>query len=255
MKNIKKGAILATKLSSFSIKPLTNWVARQERHRQMEMVRIREGVAEKSVEEMKQAFRVQTDKQIQTVGCLIRNYPYRFRSNWLQDGQRHHVGLGCEPIVQLKKKLTDLGLTPDDWPALVEHDELLEHLSKATILKLPLLEVLHTGNGFGRRIESYLGCDKEELPLKTVRDFLAINPLEVKGCDGAEFFRRRRRQLIAMRQKLVSKGCGPRDGAFFKWNPEKKSLEKALNLLGKYRLDDVFRRRVAEILVAERMVI
>lgn len=254
MKKIKN-SILEIKLSSFDIKPLTNWVARRERRWHRKMAQIRELAVGRPPEETERELRMLADKQIQTVGCLVRNYPYRFVSSWCENGDKYLVGLGHDPIAQLKKKLVALGVTPDHWPALVEHGELLENLSKTVILELPFSEVFPIIKVFSSGARCYFQCGPEELSQKTVRDFIEINPLEIQNLDGFRFFERHQHKLVALRQKLVAKGCGTRDGAFFKWNPEKKSLAKADKLLKKYELPDDVRQRFGKILVAERLVV
>ncbi len=252
----EKHELLCMELSSFGIKPLTNWVARQEMEWHRDAAGIREKMVGKPIEEMENAIRAQSDKQIQTVSCLIRNYPYRFQHKWYVNHNRFLLGLGRKPIAELKNKLVNLGLTPDDWPALVDHDELLEKLSKKTILTLPFLEVFHQGNASGCIIKDYFGCEEEDqMNSKTVKDFISIDPLAQKEDIVRSFIERREQQFVAIRQKLVAKGFTTRDGVFFEWNPEKKSLAKAMERLEKYLLSTKDRERFARILVAERLVV
>lgn len=261
MKKKENYELLCTKLSSFGIKPLTNWVARKEREWHRDKARHLEEITGKSTEEMEKAIRRRADEQIQTVSCLIRNYPYRFTDKWYEDNRRHRVGLGSEPIAQLKRKLTSLGLTPDDWPALAPHDQLLGHLSKPAIMNVPLVEIFLDGHYRRNYMRTYLDCTDEEVEKKTIGDFIKVNPLALQCELGSEgynrwsFFREHKRMFIALRQQLVKKGFSARDGTFFLWDPEKPSLDKARAVLKKHKLTPSQLRRFAKIVVAERWVI
>lgn len=255
----QKAKVLKIELISFGIKPLTNWVKR-------EMARLERDQKENLTvsEEMAQLHEVRNGSnqgkaatQPQTVGDLIRAYPYRFVSKWRLGNSRFLVGLGKGPIAELKRKLTELGLTPDDWPALVDHNELLEKLSKKVIVGIPIQEVFVTSGGYSHQLHQYLGCKEEELGTKTVKDFISIDPFQLQDdVYRTRFFERRKRQFIALRQKLVAKGFTTRDGAFFKWNPEKQSLVKAKKVLEKYFMEfDDDMDKFARILVAERLVV
>lgn len=258
MKKVSKEVILAMPLSDFGIKPLTNWMKRRSKQLRLELEYWEERCKNPSPKDehgksQECLERCKRKSDVQTVGDLIRVYPYRFVMKWRENYHLHLVGLGSEPIAQLKKKLVDLGLTSDDWPALVKHDELLKHLSKNTILKLPFLEVYYMDEGYDRSVQYYFGCNQDELPSKTVADFIAINPMELDA-DVMPFLKRRKYRLIAIRQQLAAKGFTTRDGAFMKWDPDKNSLEKAMKILKKYKLHEADRRLFAEIIVAERWV-
>ena len=259
MKKVSKAVILAMPLSDFGIKPLTNWVKRRSEQLQHELQYWEEKCKNPSPGDEREKPQERLEKckkksNVQTVGDLIRVYPYRFVMKWYQNDHLQLVGLGSESIAQLKKKLVDLGLTPDDWPALVKHGELLKYLSKNTILKLPFLEVFYMmGGGYGRSVEYYFGCKREELPSKTVADFIAINPMKLDA-DATFFLKRRKCSFIAIRQKLAAKGFTTRDGAFMKWDPDKNSFEKAMKVLGKHNLNEAESKLFAKIIVAERWV-
>ncbi|MEI6304543.1 MAG: hypothetical protein WCP09_00790 [Candidatus Taylorbacteria bacterium] len=259
MKNHEKYYLLCRKLSSFGIRSLTNWAARKEREWLQDMVPIRKEMIEIPGDETSRAFHAQTDKHIQTVGCLIRNYPYRFVH------ARTHTnygvnGLGKEPIEEFKKMLLKLGLTPDDWPALVPHDELLVHLSKPAILNLPAKEIFPTLDkrecrGFTR----CLGWTDEGAETKTVRDLIQFDPLniaeEAPNISPRRFFESRKRFFIALRQDLVKKGFSSKDGKFFNWNPIAPAVKKAQRVLRKHSLTPSELLKFAQIAVAERWVI
>lgn len=257
MKKVNKSKILKMKLSSFGIKPLTNWVTREERRMEssLEFIRrLNKGLPEEEIEKTLQLQRDGYQKRIaeqpMTVGDLVRKFHYRFNPNSMKGR-----GLGIEPIEMLKVKLLDLGLTENDWPALLAHDQLLTYLSKRKIKELPLIEVFtHINFEYGP-IYAYLGCGLKEAREKTIHDFLAINPLDVKDNEGLRFLTSHTAQLVALRQKLVTKGFTTRDGAFFKWDPEQKSLAKALERLRKYDLPAEAQLQFARIVVAERWVI
>ena len=266
MKKVNKSAILAMQLTDFGIKPLSNWLTRQERGTLRQMreceARLRKYGAEQGenyrkniqedIDHMKASLVTIRAEQLHTVGDLIKRYPYRFNTVVMRRG----YGLGNVPITEFKNKLRDLGLTPNDWPALVDHDQLLENLSKKVILTLPIQEVLVTSGGYYHKLHGYLNCSEEELSKKTVKDFISINPFDVvEGTPGTEFFEHRKQQFVAIWQKLKAKGFTRRDGAFFKWNPEKQSLSKAMKVLEKYKLTSALRERFAKIVVAERWII
>lgn len=245
-------------LSDFGIKPLTNWVKRGSKQLRRELEYWEERCKNPSPEDARDKPQERLEEcrkksNVQTVGDLIRVYPYRFVMKWRENYHRQLVGLGDESIAQLKSKLVELGLTPDDWPALVRHDELLKHLSKNTILKLPFLEVFYMDEGYGRSVQYYFGCKQEELSSRTVADFIAIDPMKLDE-DAMFFLKRRKCRLIAIRQQLAAKGFTTRDGAFMKWDPDKNSLEKAMKVLEKYDLNEAGRRLFAKIIVAERWV-
>jgi hypothetical protein len=231
-----KKSILMMPLESFGIKPLTNWVKRGQR-------RLSESEKPDGI-----------PLQPQTVAELIHKYPYRFPPMKMKWGYHNvrNIGLGMESITELKQKILALGLTPDDWPALVRHDEFLTYLSKATIMKLPVMEVI-----IGRylRLQVYMNCTEEEFHTKSFKDFLRIDPLATESFRYGNDICSIKRQLVAIRQKLVAKGFTTRDGAFFKWNPEQSSLAKALEKVQKYDLPHESYMQFARIAVAERWVI
>lgn len=115
---MQKNQIFALELKSFGIRPLTLWVNREERTNQDPT----------------------NNPTPKTVGDLVLKYHYRFFSRRSVPGTSFW-GLGKKPFFKLKERLEDLGLTPDDWPALVPHKELLKHLSKQAIMNMPAQEV------------------------------------------------------------------------------------------------------------------
>lgn len=172
MQKMTKEAILDLPLESFGIRLLSLWINRPEKWSARRLGSESE----------------ETKSKPKTVRELIRRYPYRFSS---RHGSSYQTGLGSEPISELKKKLIELGLTPDDWPALVpNHKNLVDYLSMESIEALPLLEVFtlknHHGSLYG--LSRYLNCKEEEVRSITIRDFLKVNPYhlsdEVNGISG-----------------------------------------------------------------------
>lgn len=261
-KKLAKEVILGMALVDFNIRPLTLWVTRPRRQYAKKMdLRTRDVHRNRLVgDELVKAAReadIDIQKEIkdqpETVGQLVKRYYYLF------PGQKRCrvVNLGDKPISALKKKLVELGLTPDDWPALAPHDELLVHLSKPAILQVPVNEII-TDVGRARDfVHEYLGCSKEEVATKTIRDLIQVNPLTVSYQYGfpGRFFKEHKRWFVFLRQLLVKKGLSVEDGQLFAWNPEKVSLEKARNALKKHKLKPSELQRFARIAVTERWVI
>lgn len=256
MKKNQKVTILAIDLTSFGIKPLNNWIRREEKKRLSEIEMVKDKIMEDQHVSWKNRLEELTVKEVRTVGGLIRAYPYRFTHKWRINRYKHLLGLGRPYVAQLKVKLVGLGLTPDDWPALAEHYELLEKLSKKVILQLPLTEVF-AGNTFdGQHLAAYLRCLLGELHMKTVKDFIIIDPNEPAiNPYASRFVWSHHRILVALRQKLATKGFTARDGAFLKWNPDVDSTAKAMKRLEKYKLTPAVRKTIAKIAVAERWVV
>lgn len=243
MQKMTKEAILDLPLESFGIRLLSLWINRPEKWSARRLGSESE----------------ETKSKPKTVRELIRRYPYRFSS---RHGSSYQTGLGSEPISELKKKLIELGLTPDDWPALVpNHKNLVDYLSMESIEALPLLEVFtlknHHGSLYG--LSRYLNCKEEEVRSITIRDFLKVNPYhlsdEVNGISGVDFFKDHKRFLFVLNQKLRERGFTRKDGAFFMWNPVAHAHKKACAILAKHKLSKQQVRRFAEIVVAERWVI
>jgi hypothetical protein len=209
------------------------------------------------VKKVEDEHREEVTNQPMTVGQLIRKYPYRF------PGSKHSgklVSLGDAPATELKRRLREMGLTPDDWPALVQHDEILEHLSKTHIVTLPVREVFVSPSRYRDSIDRYLGCTQDEVATKTIGDLIKIDPLNPPNVvdssydNGMTYFRSHKRKFIALRQVLIAKGFTPRDGALLKWNPTIPALTKARKILRYYNLSPSESRKFAKIAVAERWV-
>lgn len=258
-----KSAIRAMPLASFNIRPLTLWVNRPQKNWDDVQKKYRSQFSGEELEKALQDVRVGHEKEINgqptNVGELIRTYRYRFPLSKYMD-RYYCIGLGKEPINKLKKKLVELGLTPDDWPALVPHDDLLEHLSKSMIITLPVREIFPAGRRCDY-LHYYLGCTQEEVEKKTVWDLIQVNPLDLQKTSGGDhlssavsFFRDHKRQFVAIRQQLAKKGF-LKDGPFFKWNPVAPAFKKAQNILRSYDLTPPEIRKFAKIVVAERWVV
>ena len=168
MKKMQKSAILALQLSSFNIPVLTNWVTRPGRHLEeiLNHIRSRKDILSENLEsvlqECRAAFQKEIDAQPKTVGELIATNMYRFEDGAVKgyDAKlaKSYVDrfeawnllsyggakIGKKSIAEIKQKLIDLGLTPDDWPALVPHDQILARLSKQGILGVQAQEIFPT---------------------------------------------------------------------------------------------------------------
>ncbi len=263
MKKMHKSAILALPLVSFNIPALTNWVTRPERKMKESLKNAREHfsgeILEKELAERKASHQKTVDAQPRTVGELIKAYTYRYVH------ARTHTdygvnGLGKESIAKLKQKLVELGLTPDDWPALVPHDEILVHLSKTAILMVPAKEIFPTLEEYERQgYTRCVGWTDEEAGTKTVRDLIQFDPLniseEAPNINPRRWFESRKRFFIALRQQLVKKGFSSKDGKFFNWNPTIPALKKAQAMLRKHDLTPSEVRKFAKVLVAERLIV
>lgn len=173
-----------------------------------------------------------TGEQLNTVGDVVKKYPYRLRTRMKQRYDQEDLGAGKDTINEFKRKLLDLGLTPDDWPALVPHKELLDRLSKNAIMDLPIREVLiHDGVNF-YQLQLLMGeirFDKNFA--KKVRDLLPIDLTTVNENMFRLFVTPCRRRLMVFRKKLVAKGFNKSDGPFFKWDPEPAAIKKAEKIL------------------------
>ena len=262
---MSKEKILALPLVDLCIKPLTLWVKRPERRLAERLRNARGRTCTKPVTpDIKvelSACEKAVDEQPKTVGDLVKKYQYRFVFKW-NNGQ-YRLGLGSKPITELKNKLSELGLTPDDWPALVHHDTLLDHLSKPSILEVPFAEVMPLGRCTEGYLLNYLDCSREAFPSKTIHDFIQIDLLGFeKNKDGSypydsggNLLQRHKRWFVAFHQSLVLKGFGIKDGAFFKWNPKADSLKKAEEALKDCGLSSSNLKLFAKIAVDKRWVI
>jgi hypothetical protein len=240
---MQKEQIFALELKSFGIRPLTLWVSRLERHNQDPA----------------------NNATPKTVRDLVRKYHYRFffrRSVYVSSVW----GLGKEPFFKLKEKLEELGLSPDDWPALVPHKELLKHLSKQAIMKMPAQEVFPSRD-YDEQLSFYSffgwvnsACEVDEQSrARTVQDLVQYNPTDMSrvavGLDSARFFASHKQFFITLRHKLADKGFTRRDGDFFKWNPSEGAYKKAQKLLGEYNLSPAEIIKFSAIAVERRWVI
>lgn len=249
----KKNNILNLHLEDLGIRSVTNWVKRCEKAWEAEYRLLCEKMQDKPAKEFLSASTELVRRRIVTVACLVRVFPYRFDSYWVDArGKKMSTGLGPKPTAELKKTLLKLGLTPDEWPALADR-EFFIHLSRWTLLTVPIVELFRWIRP--HEMASYLKCKVEDLGDKTLKEFLAINPLTLEG-GRKKFFNQHQRQLVTVRQNLIAKGFSTRDGVFFKWNPERDSLRKARKILQAYgEFFPAELETVAQILVAERFVI
>ena len=252
-----KEEILEMLLSEFEISKLTIWMNRPKQQYEENLKRwtvdddgnkLVGDELEKAIQKADSVFQKELEDQPVTVGELMGKYQYQFPG-------RNRCGLsklGKKSIDDFKAKLVKFGLTPDDWPALVVHGELLLHLSKTAILKIPITEILNDPD-----VYLYLGCTKEDVASKTVRDFIQFNPLDISDWHSFQgrFFRKHRRWFVTFRQRLLNKGFGLEDGQFFSWDPEFDSLDKVIEILGKYKLEPSELQKFAKIVVAERWVV
>ena len=287
MKKMHKSAILALPLVSFNIPALTNWVKRPERHMEdmLKLIRSRKDIPSENLEnelqECRVAFQKEIDAQPKTVGDLIKTNTYRFADGEVNgydaklvksyvdrfEAWHIHCGgakIGKKTIADIKQKLIDLGLTPDDWPALVPHDQILERLSKQGILKVLAKEIFPTLERF--ELKAYIitaGWTEEEGQTKTVRDLIQFDPSKLPDeqtghtsyVNRQRFFFERKRFFVRLRHELVKKGLGVKDGKFFTWDPNPGSLSEAMQVLKKHKLNPSEIRKFAKIVVAERWVI
>jgi len=237
LSKLSKQEILDLPLTSFGIRPLTLWVERPsklaDRLRAKIIRRSQDSGSDKDVAvELLQSELLDIQKMVKahpnTVERLRVAHPYRLD---IKLGN-YRNGLGKRPIAELKAKLLDMGLTADDWSALVPRNELLKHLSKKAIKQVPITQLFPLDDwGHGYYLKDYLDCSHEQLAERCLGDFLKVNPLAFNKAhsnrDAFEFLRRHKQKLTHIWQQLKSKGFTSRDGAFFKWNPSEKSFHKA----------------------------
>ena len=288
MKKMQKSAILALPLSSFNIPALTNWVTRPERHMEeiIKHLRSRKDILSENLEnelqECRAAFQKEIDAQPKTVGELIITNMYRFEDGAVKgyDAKlaKSYIDrfeawrllsyggakIGKKSIAEIKQKLTDLGLTPDDWPALVPHDQILACLSKSGILAVQAQEIFPTLDEHERKMFGFcVGWTEEEGKTKTVRDLIQFDPSDLteesneqtSWVNRRRFFEDRIRFFTRLRYELVKKGLGVKDGKFFAWDPNPSSLDTATQVLKKHKLSPSEIRKFAKIVVAERWII
>ncbi len=260
-KEMSRTVILDLPLITFGIRPISIWVHRPQKQLNARLMKRTKGLEgdllHLEVKKIEDEHREEVTNQPMTVGQLIRKYPYRF------PGSKHSgklVSLGDAPATELKRRLREMGLTPDDWPALVPHDKILEHLSKDRIVTVPVREVFVSSWQYPDSINRYLGCTREEVATKTIGDLIKIDPLNAPNVEDSSYdnretyFRKHKRKFIALRQLLVKKGFRPRDGALLKWNPTTPALRKAFKILRGYELSYSEALKFAKIAVAERWV-
>jgi hypothetical protein len=260
-RKMTKSKILALPLESFDIRALTLWVTRPQRELEKNLdfhVRLPGESNDQKAKARAAFFEGVALAQPKTVQQLMTAYPYR-----LVEGEVKGCGdnsLGKAPIAELKNRLIELGLTPSDWPALAPHNDLVGYLPKEALLKLPVTVIQPSlGNG-DDYLHSYLGCSEEQVKSKTIRDLLQIDPTTivkpVNRFDSAgRFFLKHTRYFVFLRQELVKKGFGKKDGDFFKWNPVRDSMNKAKKVLQKHGLTPRQLALFARIAVIERWVI
>jgi len=267
-KKLTKKQILALPLTSFGIRPLTLWVERPRKKLEQISETLRrykkmdtEGPGNKnaaavaSLQRQREDYRQMVDLQPKTAADLKARHPYRFTHKILG----RHSRLGKKPITELKARLLDMGLTADDWPALVPHNELLKHLSKKAIKQIPVTEILSSDWACTNYLRDIFSCAYDDLPKHCLGDFLKANPLNVVESNSKyyaiDFLRRHKQRLICIQQHLVSKGFTTRDGSFFRWDPATESREKARRILSKYVLPNDMEDKFVGIIVRERWVI
>ena len=180
--------------------------------------------------------RITRGEMLITVGDVCRKYPYRLRTRMHQRYNQEDLGAGKDTINEFKRKLIELGLTADDWPGLVPHNELLLHLSKERIMKLPVREVFTTYDDyFHCKLCVMVRCDdtlNEKWRVEvTVKDLILVDPHTYSSDTQRYLILPYKRRFMVLRKKLVEKGFSESDGPFFKWNPERLALKKAEKIL------------------------
>lgn len=195
-------------------------------------------------------------EKLVTVGDVCKKYPFRLTTRMRQRYGSEDVGTNEDTINQFKAKLTALGLTPDDWPALVPHKELLTHLSKEGIMELPLAEVLVVNGYHTRSLCKLMSVEFDsELSAKKVRDFIQINPEFVDKEYKMYLFEPLWIQFATFRRKLIAKGFTADDCPFVKWDPESSALKKAEKILRNEGFKGKQVKRFAQFLVRRNWVV
>jgi hypothetical protein len=244
-----KEEVLAMRLDSFGIRPLKLWVNKPEANRAQA---VRHAKWRAKGEELKSClssieewYLEKKAEQPYTVADLIKEYRYNFFP-------KSETSLGHESMNDLKNRLIKLGLTPNDWPAIViERKYLLDQLSVEMLLSVPIPVIFFERNTLrnGRQSDAaeYFKCSLEELKDKTLHDFIKIDPTMRSIFRGKRF-------LVSLWQRLAKAGVSE-DYPFMKWNPGQESLEKARKVLGKYQLTTKQIDQFSKIVVSERWVI
>jgi hypothetical protein len=166
------------------------------------------------------------------------------------------IGTNEDTINEFKVKLTNLGLTPDDWPGLVPHNELLTHLSKEGIMELPLSEVLVVNAYYNYTLCVIMAVKTaSELQTKKVRDFIQINPDNVDDESRKYFIKLLWIRLATFRRKLIAKGFTPDECPFVKWDPESSALVEAKKILLKEGFKGKQVSKSAQFLVDQNWVV
>jgi len=167
-------------------------------------------------------------------------------------------GLAQGTMKKVLKRVAELGPIGEIWPSLTPKKAAVEGLtalSKGRILKSPIVPLFrHSVDS--NWLDIYMGCKKSELDTKTIRDLIAIDPLEER-CHRRkrEFFRRRKRAFIGLQQALREVGFTEKDGPFFNWIPETKSLERARKILTNDDLEPKELEKFCKLLVRRRLVV
>jgi hypothetical protein len=164
------------------------------------------------------------------------------------------LGAGKDTIDEFKGKLAELGLTADDWPGLVPHNELLLHLSKAKILELPFRKVSPKFDDyFHAKLREMVGLDRvtyKEKPVEvTLNDVILTDPDTLSEDTYRYLIEPYKRRFMVLRMKLVARGFNESDGPFFKWNPEPDAIWKAEKILRAEGIKGKSLKRFAQIAV------
>lgn len=203
------------------------------------------------------------EKQLVTIGDLVSAYHYRFVVSMRTEASGSlytNVGLSWKAIKAIKTKLAQFGLTPDDWPALVRHNELLSKLSKAKIENVPLREVV--AGLYGDLYDYMCSNYNRELQI-TVGDFIkrSFSQREPgRGLVEKTLLKSKRKGLVKFLQQLKAKGFTKSDGIFLSWDPLTPSMDMAENRLKEryaktYQLTAAEVRKFARIIVNERWLL
>jgi hypothetical protein len=203
---------------------------------------------------VKQHNRRTMGEKLLTVGDVCRKYPYRLRTRMHKRYNQEDLGAGKDTINEFKSRLAELGLTADDWPGLVPHNELLLHLSKEEIMKLPVREVLTTYDDyFHSRLCVMVGCDdttnEKWRVVVTVKNLILVDPHTYSSDTQRYLIQPYKRRFMVLRMKLVARGFNESDGPFFKWNPEPDAIWKAEKILRAEGIKGKSLKRFAQIAV------
>jgi hypothetical protein len=232
MKKVKKlsgqelEAVLATPLTKIRIRKLQIWAERPD-------------------------FQDSTKLRPRTVGDFIEMFLYEVpagRRMRQLESLRLLDGLGSKTVRLIKRKFLRLGITPDIWPALINKKDFFTVLPKDVIVSIPVGVIFDRCHPAA--MKRYLKCrTDEDLACKTMKDFFKVDPRA-----NTRFLSSRKRNLARIRLVLGKRGFTRSDGAFFKWNPQARSLKKAMSIFKGKGLSNSLLRIVAGVAVDRGLV-